>query len=99
MTLKVLAMAAALASGAALPAVLSTPAQAQGAFCAEQGGRGGYRNCGFYTYGQCRASVSGVGGFCYPNPQAGYERRGPVFGGDYGYGYDAPPPPRYYRRY
>jgi hypothetical protein len=25
-------------------------------------------NCGFLTLEQCRASVSGVGGFCVPNP-------------------------------
>ena len=97
-----------MAAGAAVAltwgAFVPTSAQAQGAFCAEQGGRSGYRNCGYYTYGQCRASVSGVGGYCYPNPEAdyggnGYGRRGPVYGGDYGYGYDVPPPPRYYRPY
>ena len=25
-------------------------------------------NCGFDTIAQCRATVSGVGGFCEPNP-------------------------------
>jgi hypothetical protein len=24
-------------------------------------------NCGFYTFEQCRATVSGAGGFCYRN--------------------------------
>jgi hypothetical protein len=28
----------------------------------------GTRNCGFVTIEQCRASVSGVGGSCAPNP-------------------------------
>ncbi len=33
---------------------------------ADGGGSGG-RNCGFDTYEQCRAAVSGVGGYCEPN--------------------------------
>jgi hypothetical protein len=39
-------------------------------WCAEySGGRGGGgRNCYFVTWQQCRAAVSGVGGFCSPNP-------------------------------
>ena len=28
-------------------------------------------NCGFTTFQQCEADISGVGGFCGPNP-AGY---------------------------
>ena len=38
-------------------------------WCAEYGsGRGGgATNCYFVTLGQCRAAVSGVGGFCRPN--------------------------------
>jgi len=27
------------------------------------------RNCGFVTYEQCRANVSGIGGYCAPNTQ------------------------------
>lgn len=42
---------------------------ATGAFCAEEGGIAGYRNCGYPTWGACRAAVSGVGGYCYANPQ------------------------------
>jgi hypothetical protein len=38
-------------------------------WCAEYGGRGGGgTNCYFTTLGQCRATISGVGGFCRPNP-------------------------------
>ena len=51
----------------------STPASAQGAWCAQYSGDSGATNCGFYTYGQCRAAVSGVGGFCSSSP---YTRRG-----------------------
>ena len=38
-------------------------------WCAQySGGRGGGgRNCGFATLEQCRATVSGIGGFCEPN--------------------------------
>jgi hypothetical protein len=30
--------------------------------------RGGARNCGFATFQQCQAAVSGVGGNCSPSP-------------------------------
>jgi Protein of unknown function (DUF3551) len=46
-------------------------------WCAQYGGRGdGARNCGFWTYGQCMATVSGIGGYCevnamYRGPQPG----------------------------
>jgi hypothetical protein len=50
----------------------STPASAQGAWCAQYSGESGGTNCGFYTYGQCRAAVSGVGGFCSTSPYARY---------------------------
>ena len=31
-------------------------------------GKGGATNCGFATFQQCLAAVSGVGGNCGPNP-------------------------------
>ena len=40
-------------------------------WCAEYsgGGRGGGgRNCWFMTWEQCRATISGIGGNCSPNP-------------------------------
>jgi hypothetical protein len=39
-------------------------------WCAEYSGGGldGAKNCYFRTLEQCRAAVSGVGGFCTPNP-------------------------------
>ena len=37
-------------------------------WCAQYSGDGdGGRNCGFVTIEQCRATVSGIGGFCEPN--------------------------------
>jgi hypothetical protein len=30
--------------------------------------RGAGSNCGFYTFQQCLATVSGIGGVCQPNP-------------------------------
>jgi hypothetical protein len=38
-------------------------------WCAVYGGgnSGGASNCGFLTIDQCRATVSGIGGFCAPN--------------------------------
>lgn len=50
--------------------LLATQAAAQGAWCAEDYGPSAYRNCGYYTWQQCRAAVSGVGGHCYPSPWA-----------------------------
>jgi hypothetical protein len=51
----------------------SSEARAQAdpyAWCAEYtgAGLGGSKNCYFLTLEQCRATVSGVGGFCSPNP-------------------------------
>jgi hypothetical protein len=39
-------------------------------WCADYSGNGlgGSRNCYFLTLQQCRATVSGVGGTCTPNP-------------------------------
>jgi hypothetical protein len=38
-------------------------------WCAVYGGRfgGGASNCGFSTWNQCMATVSGIGGFCQRN--------------------------------
>jgi len=40
-------------------------------WCAQYSTRGGATNCGFDTFAQCRATVSGVGGFCNTNPRYG----------------------------
>lgn len=37
-------------------------------WCANTSGGMGASNCGFETLEQCRATVSGTGGFCDPNP-------------------------------
>jgi hypothetical protein len=39
-------------------------------WCAQYSGDIGGQNCGFSTLQQCRATVSGVGGFCIENPMA-----------------------------
>lgn len=47
-----------------------SPAQAEEyPWCAQYGGghSGGGRNCGFVSYGQCMAALSGNGGFCERN--------------------------------
>jgi hypothetical protein len=38
------------------------------AWCAYYSDNAG-TNCGFYTIEQCQAAVSGVGGYCAPNPE------------------------------
>ena len=50
--------------------VLSGREAAAAAYCAYSGGaRGGsYENCGFYTWEQCLANISGMGGHCMRNP-------------------------------
>ena len=51
--------------------VIATSARAEIEYpwCAQYSGEpnGGGRNCGFSTIEQCRATVSGMGGFCEPN--------------------------------
>lgn len=50
-------------------AAIAVPAQAQNyPWCAEYSGTpGGPTNCGFSSYRQCMADISGVGGFCVRN--------------------------------
>jgi hypothetical protein len=49
----------------------ATPAQAQNyPWCADYGEEmGGSSNCGFSTFEQCMAALSGNGGFCNRNTQ------------------------------
>lgn len=44
---------------------LNSDAKAQGSWCSWYD-RSTY-NCGFYTFEQCMANVSGIGGICRPN--------------------------------
>jgi Protein of unknown function (DUF3551) len=41
----------------------STIAANAATWCAHYGSHGG-TNCGFHSFAQCQAAVSGVGGFC-----------------------------------
>ena len=50
----------------------TTSAQAEGSWCANYSGNGG-TNCGFYSFQQCMAAVSGAGGFCTQNGFSGYQ--------------------------
>ena len=64
MRLKLVLFAAVALAGIARPA-----AAIEYPWCAQYSGddTGGGRNCGFSTHDQCRATVSGFGGFCEPN--------------------------------
>lgn len=55
----------AVASVTSLLLIASPAAADPNKWCAAY--RNGGTNCGFTTIEQCRASVSGVGGFCQPN--------------------------------
>ena len=47
-----------------------TPAEAQEyPWCAYYSSKDGATNCGFSTYQQCMATVSGIGGNCGANPR------------------------------
>jgi len=49
---------------------IADPAEADDAWCAYYNfDHGGATNCGFATFQQCLATVSGIGGSCGPNPQ------------------------------
>jgi hypothetical protein len=57
---------------------LGTGAQAQNyPWCAIYGGgsAGGGRNCGFNTFAQCMATISGIGGYCTRSPYYGHGPR------------------------
>jgi hypothetical protein len=60
-----------VAALAALP-LTSTGARAEGTWCAYD--TKGTTNCGFYSYAQCMATLSGLGGSCVPNPNNGRGR-------------------------
>lgn len=64
--MKTLLFVSALLAGIAS---VGTPAVAQNyPWCAQYSGRGGgARNCGFTTFDQCMATVSGIGGLCLRN--------------------------------
>ena len=47
-------------------ALAHTQARADGAWCARDSL--GCTNCGFHTFAQCQANVSGMGGSCERNP-------------------------------
>ena len=53
----------------AMLSISTIGALADGTWCANYG-TGPGMNCGFYSFEQCRATVSGIGGFCQPNPFA-----------------------------
>lgn len=52
----------------------SVAAHSDGTWCAHYSSPAGGTNCGFYSFAQCQATVSGIGGFCQRNPFSGYSR-------------------------
>ncbi len=59
----IIATLAVLAAGSALDTAQADPYR----WCAQYSGRSGSTNCYFVTLEQCRAAVSGAGGFCRVN--------------------------------
>jgi hypothetical protein len=66
---KTMKFALSLVGALVVAAVIGTPAHADAPWCAYYNGAqfGGASNCGFYTYQQCLATISGIGGWCQPN--------------------------------
>jgi hypothetical protein len=64
---------AGLVLGVAVAAALAgAPAHGQARWCASvEGGNGGFVSCGYATWQQCQAALSGQGGICHPDPGAG----------------------------
>jgi hypothetical protein len=60
-------------------APLPVKAEIQYPWCAQYSGDDGDGgvNCGFVTLAQCRATISGIGGWCYENPAYPAARRRP----------------------
>ena len=57
-----------VAAGVTLVAAVPTVSHADPyRWCAVYSTGDSARNCGFVTYAQCMATVSGIGGFCEPN--------------------------------
>jgi len=54
---------------------LSTIGAYAAPWCADYSGRAGGTNCGFYSFQQCLATVSGIGGFCRRNAFEAYAPR------------------------
>ncbi len=64
--MRTILLAAVVIGGAS---VMTTEANAQYyPWCATYSMKGGSESCSFVSFGQCRLSVSGIGGFCYQNP-------------------------------
>jgi hypothetical protein len=60
-----------LLAGLGLAATVSMPGAASAdsyRYCAVYNVDGGATNCYFVTWQQCQAAISGMGGFCEPNP-------------------------------
>jgi len=57
---------------------LSSLGARAGSWCASFGTGFSGTNCSFNSFEQCRATLSGIGGFCRPNPYPGtnYGRSG-----------------------
>ena len=60
------AIAATLVATAAMDGATGTAQADPYRWCAQYSGKGA-RNCSFVTLEQCRAAISGNGGFCEPN--------------------------------
>jgi hypothetical protein len=61
-----LALGVAIAAGA----LVGAPPRAQARWCASvPGPDGGFVSCGYTSWQQCRAAISGQGGICYLRPR------------------------------
>jgi len=75
-TIFTVAALAAASVAASLSGASSVRAEITYPWCAQYSDEAGARNCGFSTWDQCRAAISGNGGYCIENPmyQPRYQR-------------------------
>jgi hypothetical protein len=71
-------MLAALAAANLMLGAPAAKAEITYPWCAQYGDESGARNCGFSTLEQCRAAISGNGGFCDQNSMYRAETTGSV---------------------
>jgi hypothetical protein len=89
----ILAVLGVAAAGAATMAGSAPAAAAEFSYCLQGGGWGYPGDCGYRSYAECAASLSGRYGSCNINPRAAFARQAPERP------YREYPRRRYYREY
>jgi uncharacterized protein DUF3551 len=76
--MRIVSLLPALAAASLMLSAPAAKAEITYPWCAQYGEDGGGRNCGFATIEQCRAALSGNGGYCEQNAMYRPETTGSV---------------------